>query len=123
MKFYSLLILIIGLTFCSGIKNKTSTLSVCNKTGNKIDSIKITSYGVDEFFQALLNDETKRRKINIKAPDNVDGAFTIVIFQKDSIIYSGSFGYFSQRLGVRDKYEINIMKNYSVKEVVNDEVD
>jgi hypothetical protein len=119
MKLLSLFVLIFLFPFCSNKKNKATTLIVCSKAKNKIDSVKVTTYGVNEIFKDLLFNEVKERTVNINAPDNVNGAFNIIIFQKDSIVFSGSFGYYSNGLAIDEKYKINIMEDYTIKEIPN----
>lgn len=117
MKLVRLFVLIVLLPSCSNKKNKLTTLIVCNKSANKIDSVKIASYEVNVMFTDLLQNEVRNQAVYINAPRNTEGAFTIVIFQKDSIVFAGSFGYFSNGFAMKEKYKINIMENYSVREV------
>ncbi len=117
MKFVKLSFIIILFPSCSNIKSKPTNLIICNKTEYKIDSVRILSYGVNVMFRDLLQNEIKNQTVNIKAPSNVDGGFTIVIFQKDSIVFAGGFGYFSNGFGIKEKYKVNIMENYRIQEV------
>jgi hypothetical protein len=111
-----LLFLLFPASFCTFKKHKTAVLTVVNKGKKTIDSIKVRGYMSEEKFITLYPDSVYKRSIVIEPPKKGEGDFTIAIFQKDSIMYATSFGYFLNADWVRDKYTVSIAADYTIRE-------
>ncbi|HRD58707.1 MAG TPA: hypothetical protein PK504_11690 [Ferruginibacter sp.] len=103
--------------FASSCSNTKSTeIILSSETTNNIDSIIIKSYGVSEKF-INLNSTPQIRTIRFNTSQINEGGFTLIIFQNDSIVNAGSFGYFSGKKDIKAKYKVKVLKDYSIKEV------
>lgn len=116
MKFFLAAITAFVFSFCSIYSDKAVNLIVSNKSQINIDSIRIRSYGVNEIFKNLGIDSIEKRNVVVTTPKNVEGDFTIVVFQKDSIVYSGSFGYHDNSFDIHETYRITVLPDFSVTE-------
>jgi DNA phosphorothioation-dependent restriction protein DptG len=111
-----LLFLLFPAAFCKNTKHEAVVLKVVNKSKKNIDSVIIRSYNVNEKFIRLYPDSLYKRNITIEPPDNTEGGFTIAIYQKDSMVYANSFGYFLNANWIRNSYTVTIAADYTIRE-------
>ena len=113
MKTFLIVIILWIISSCTN--TKTTLLIINSETVNEIDSIIVRTHGLTERFEKV-NVTPQTRRIILKSSQKKEGGFTLVVFQKDSIINSGSFGYFVNENEIKPKYKIKILKDYSIKE-------
>jgi hypothetical protein len=111
-----LLFLLFPAAFCTYTKHKAVVLSVVNKGKNPIDSVKIRGYINEEKFVNLYPDSVQKRNITVEPPDNREGGFTIIVYQKDSMVHVSQFGYYMNADQIQDNYNLSIAADYSIRE-------
>jgi hypothetical protein len=110
------LFLLFPAAFCTFKKHKTAVLTVINKGKKTIDSVIIRAYMPEQKFITLYPDSTQNRNITIEPPDKAEGGFTIIVYQKDSIVYAGQFGYYLNADWIKNKYTVLISADYTARE-------
>lgn len=111
------LISALSLTNCKVKAQKTCSLSVLNKSNVKIDSIKITTYGLNTTFSNVLPKKKVEKNIDIQYAGEYEGSFLARIYVKDSIKSQMTFGYYSNSNEIRPSYHIEILDDFTIKEV------
>jgi hypothetical protein len=112
-----LLFFLFPVALCNFTKHNVVVLSIVNKGEKNIDSVKIRGYMAEERFINLYPDSVQKRNILVEPPDNREGGFTIIVFQKDSVVYVGQFGYYINADNIQDNYKLSIAADYTAKEV------
>ncbi len=92
-------------------------ISLHNKTIFSIDSVKITSYGVNFKFENVKPNQKVDKKFNFSHNGIKKGAFYIEVFVKDSLKNSSSFGYFDNPVSIKQYYNVTIYDDYKIKEM------
>ena len=101
---------------CNINAQKTCTISISNNSSQKIDSIKITSYGLNAAFANLPPYEKAEKTVTIDYDEKYEGAFVMLIYVKDSVKGQATFGYFSSASDIKSKYQIEILNDFRIKE-------
>lgn len=114
--FFNSLIIYVFLSGCLTTNQKKCSISVFNNSSEKIDSIKITTYGLNMVFNNLSPDMKAKKVVSIEQNRNGEGAFLISIYIKDSVVGQGTFGYYFVYSDIKPKYDIEIQKNFSFRE-------
>ncbi len=112
-----LLFLLFPAALCNFTKHNTVVLSIVNKGKKNIDSVKIRGYMAEEKFVNLYPDSVQKRNIVVEPPENTEGGFTVIVYQKDSIVHVSQFGYFMNADQIQDIYTLSIAADYTVREV------
>jgi hypothetical protein len=112
-----LLFLLFPSVLCNFTKHNVVVLSIVNKGIKTIDSVKVRGYMAEEKFVTLFPDSVQKRNILVEPPDNREGGFTIIVFQKDSIVYVGQFGYYVNADNIQNNYTLSIAADYTAREV------
>jgi hypothetical protein len=111
-----LLFLLFSFTFWTCTEHKVAVLSIVNKGKIPIDSVKIRGYMEDERFVTLLPDSVQKRKIIVEPPKNSEGGFTIIVYQKDSMVHVSQFGYYANADHIQGTYTLSIAADYTIRE-------
>ncbi len=114
--FLSSLFAFIILAGCNETAQKSCNISILNNTTQKLNSVKITSYGLNAAFTNLLPNEKVEKVFQIDYFGKYEGAFLVSIFVKDSIKSQVGFGYYSNSSDIKSKYFIEILPDFSIKE-------
>lgn len=115
----NLLVLLPVITFfyCNNSTQKTTTLSIANKTRTDIDSVIIDTYGLTYVSVIIPSGKTVSKSVNIDYSDNYEGAFRMKIFVKDSLENTALFGYYSNAGGINKKYAVDILEGFLIKQL------
>ncbi len=97
---------------CS-FNQKDCVIKIKNSANVKIDSIHISSYSLNILFKEILPNTTMEKVGAVSNFGNADGAFLIKIYAKDSIVASGTFGYYSSFADIKSNYEVEVKNGFS----------
>jgi hypothetical protein len=100
----------------SNLSGKKTKISIYNNSKKAIDSVRIASYGVSKTYVNLLPNNRQEQVLDVNNK-NYEGAFTILIFNNDSLMKSSTFGYFAKIEDIEDKYAIEINDDFVIKEM------
>jgi hypothetical protein len=96
-------------------QTKKTELILTSELKKPIDSVVIRTFGVEKVFYRV-SAKPQSHIINVNNSNERDGGFTIIVYEKNTIIKSGSFGYFSSKDDIREKYWVNIKADFSIEE-------
>jgi hypothetical protein len=111
--FYFLAFFFLQSSKCS--KSTNTSIKVINKSIQLIDSVKVSSYGVNLTFKNMKPNDSLSQNALVDFQD-YEGEFTIIIYQKDSFPKNGQFGYFSNEMNIKKEYRITTKRNGELQE-------
>ncbi len=115
---YSLACLISFFLFfwCNTKAQKNCNISIYNNTSYNIDSIRLSSYGVNYLFKELTPRKKIEKNISVKYSGKYEGVFLLTIYVKDSIKNQTTFGYYANADDIKPRYSIELYDNFLIKE-------
>jgi len=116
---FACLICIFCLVSCKAKTQKNCSILLFNKSKIKIDSLKITTYGLDTTFSNILPNKKVEKVINVQYAGEYEGSFLITIYVKNLIRGQATFGYYSNSDEIKSHYFIEILDNFAIKEKSN----
>ncbi len=118
MKYCIFICLIVCAASCSFSTNNTTTIIINSKSESAIASVRISSFGIDEVFKNLKFNQPQEKIVPIKKTKEVsDAAFIIKIYNNGTVLKSHSFGYYSGTADIDDSYEVEILNDYSIRQI------
>lgn len=97
-------------------KNPVATkITVINKSDFIIDSLKISTYGLNLNLKNIKREDTISYDAVIDFKD-YEGNFLTMLSVKDSITKVGQFGYFANENDIKPRYTITVNKNLTISE-------
>jgi hypothetical protein len=109
-------IILVSFISCNTNAQKSCDFSIQNNTLYLIDSIKLTSYGVNRLIEDILPGKKVEETILINYTGQYEGAFLVTIYVKDSIKNQKTFGYFSNAKDIKPKYSLEVYNNFAVRQ-------
>lgn len=107
----------LSLANCKVKAQKSCSISILNKSSVKIDSIKITTYGLNTTLSNISPNKKIEKNININYTGEYEGSFLVGIYVKDTIKGQATFGYYSNSNEIKSSYYIEILDDFTIKEV------
>lgn len=101
---------------CSMNYKKQGSFIVSNQSNFKLDSVRITSYGVDVPFGNLNPGERAHEEFSMEDTSaTVEGAFLVKVYTKDTV-WAQTFGYFPNTSYIKSAYGVAVLDDYRIKE-------
>lgn len=97
-------------------KTGNTKISLYNRTVFNLDSVKVTSYGVNLKFENIKPNQKIDKTFYFGYNGDMEGAFNIEIFIKDSLKSSSGFGYFENSHDIKQNYNVTIFDDLKIKE-------
>lgn len=111
-----IIIICLSIISCDIKAQKKCNLHITNRSFQKIDSIKITSYGLTVVVTGLSPQKNIEKQVTINYSEKQEGAFLATIYIKDSIKAQATFGYYANGKDIKTKYSIEILEDLSIRE-------
>lgn len=104
------------LTACNSKGAKQCAFTVINSTPYRLDSVRITSNGLNGLLTNLQPGEKTQKSFPMSYSGSYEGAFLASVFVKDSAVSRRTFGYFSNGGDIKADYTIEIGEGFTIKE-------
>lgn len=94
---------------------KNTKIQVYNNSGQKIDSVVISSYGTSETYSNILPATAQKKTLKVNDV-NYEGAFKVSVYYKNGLAHASTFGYFARAKDIKQEYSISISRDFSIGE-------
>ena len=94
----------------------TKKITVVNNNSFVIDSVRINSSNLKLVYKNIRPNASITKKFIWNIKTDYEGAFSYIIYQKDTVKAQGTFGYFANDYDIESEYTVSISNGYKIRE-------